>query len=199
MAIKTLVIATGNFGKFREISEKLSELDIKVKSLNDYPECPEADEPFDNYLENARQKAQIAAEYTREWALADDSGLEVQALSGEPGVYSARYAGDQATFADNIHKLLENLKSIPEETRQAVFRTLMVLRSPSGDEFSAEGKLSGRITTEPRGKEGFGYDPIFLPEGESRVLAEMSLVEKNLISHRTQALQDMFNILKKLD
>ncbi|HEX5034025.1 MAG TPA: non-canonical purine NTP pyrophosphatase, partial [bacterium] len=140
-------------------------------------------------LSNAREKARLAAEHCGEWALADDSGLEVEALAWKPGVRSARYAGEGAGDEENWRKLLTELQGIPLEKRRAVFRSVVVLRHPDGRERIGEGELWGRIAEAPKGEGGFGYDPVFIPEGFERSLAELSPAEKNSLSHRFRALE----------
>lgn len=193
-----LVLATRNPGKTREIKNLLSELSVDILSLADFPDCPIASEPFDNYLENARQKAEITANFCQAWALADDSGLEVAALGGAPGVLSARYAGENVSYEDNYRLVLKNLDHEPEERRGAVFRCCMVLRSPEGVERITEGELAGRITQEPQGEQGFGYDPIFWVPKLEKTLAQISQAEKNQISHRRQALGKMTENIQEI-
>ena len=186
-----IVLATRNPGKTKEIKSMLADFPVEILSLAQFPDCPEADEPYDNYLENARQKAEITAKHCQAWALADDSGMEVAALEGAPGVISARYAGKNVSYEDNYRLVLKNLAQVPEEERGAVFRCCMVLRSPEGMERVTEGELAGKITQEPQGDQGFGYDPIFwVPELE-KTLAQISPEEKNRISHRRRALVKM--------
>jgi XTP/dITP diphosphohydrolase len=189
MAVK-LVIATRNLGKLREIQEILAELPLKLLSLNDFPKVPEFEENASTYLENAREKARLVAEHSGLWSLADDSGLEVEALEWRPGVYSARFAGAEATDRDNIQQLLDELQQHPGQ-RRAVFRCTMVLRHPDGREFVTEGELWGEIVSVPRGSAGFGYDPVFLIPERGETLAQMGSQEKNKISHRTKALEKM--------
>jgi XTP/dITP diphosphohydrolase len=191
-----LVLATRNAGKQREIQELLKKDPIEVLTLNDFPDCPDSVEPFDTYRENARDKARLVAEHCGCWALADDSGLEVDALNGRPGVLSARYAGDEVSYADNNLKVLRELSGVPENQRGARFRCCMVLRHPDGREFFTEGVLSGRITRTPKGEGGFGYDPIFFLPEKGKTMAELSLEEKNKVSHRHLALVKMLPILR---
>lgn len=193
-----LVLATNNSGKLREIKTLLAGLPVEVTSLKDYPGCPESEEPYETYEENARDKAMVVSNYCQAWALADDSGLEIDALQGRPGVFSARYAGEKVTYEDNNRKVLKELKGIPASDRGARFRCCMVLRSPAGEEFITQGELCGQITEEPQGQNGFGYDPIFWLSDRKQTLAQLSLEEKNQISHRTRALQKMVQVLKKL-
>lgn len=193
-----LVLATQNEGKRREISEKLSGLPVEAQSLAQYAQAPNSLEPYATYLENARDKARLIAEHTGHWALADDSGLEVPALGGAPGVQSARYAGPNASYADNNEKLLRELAAHGAQDRRAVFRCCMVLRNPEGKEVVTEGELWGEIIREPRGKAGFGYDPIFFVPRLGKTLAEISLEEKNQLSHRSQALEKMKQELARI-
>lgn len=186
-----IVLATRNEGKIREIKKILEDLPVAVVSLAEFPPFPEVEEPHDTYLENAREKARAVARHCGTWALADDSGLEVEALGGRPGVLSARYAGENVTYADNNQKLLKELDGIPPYKRKAVFRCCMVLKHPDGRECSSEGELWGTITMKPRGEGGFGYDPVFEIPTSYKTLAELSLEEKNRISHRTRALRKM--------
>jgi XTP/dITP diphosphohydrolase len=192
-----LILATRNPGKQREIQELLEKDGIEVLSLDEFPGCPDSEEPFDTYLENARDKARWVAEHCRGWALADDSGLEVDALQGRPGVLSARYAGPDVSYEDNYRKILQDLSGVPDPRRGARFRCCMVLRDPTGREFVTEGVLTGRITLAPKGKGGFGYDPVFFLPDKNCTLAEMSLEEKNKISHRHLALVRMLPILRR--
>lgn len=194
---RRIVIATQNLGKLREIREILSDWPVEWETLRGYPGCPEALESAPDYLNNAREKASLAAEYCAEWALADDSGLEVEALDGAPGVRSARYAGEKASDAENFQKLIEELASRSATNRKAAFRCTLVLRHPDGRELIGEGELRGHIAELPRGDGGFGYDPIFIPEGFDRSLAELSPQEKNSLSHRRQALRSLTEALFK--
>lgn len=193
-----LVLATRNEGKIREIRELLKKDPIEVLSVKDFPNCPDSEEPFDNYVENARDKANLTAEHTGTWALADDSGLEVEALGGRPGVLSARYAGEGVTYEDNYRKVLQEMEGIPEAKRGACFRCCMVLRDPDGREEVTEGVLSGKIALTLQGNQGFGYDPIFWVPEVQKTLAQLSLEEKNRLSHRHRALMEMIPRLKAL-
>ena len=185
--MRRLFLATGNSHKVREISQALKGLGVALSLTKDYPGFPEIDEDQPTIEGNARKKARTAAHFCGNWALADDTGLEVEALGGRPGVYSARYAGPGCDFAANIKKLLSELDGVPAP-RRAVFRTVMALAGPDGAVICEEGRLEGEITLEPRGREGFGYDPVFYAPDEKKTLAEMSLAEKNRISHRARAL-----------
>jgi len=183
-----IVVATRNAGKLAEIQALLADWSIEWHSLSEFPHAPEAPELADTYLENAREKAELIAAHTGCWALADDSGLEVEALGWRPGVRSARFAGDQATDEENIRKVLQELKTQPQAGRRAVFRCSIVLQSPEGKERSSEGELWGEIADQVLGEKGFGYDPIFFLPERGKTLAQMEPDEKNSLSHRTQAL-----------
>ncbi len=194
-----LILATNNAGKVRELSEimRKAKLDITVRGLMDYPGYQAPEENGDSFGENARIKAVAAAEALGEVALADDSGLCVDALGGAPGVYSARFAGQGHDDDANIKKLLERMKDVPDGQRQARFVCSLCLAFPNGDFFVAEGDCVGTIARERRGKNGFGYDPVFLlPDG--RMMAELSGTEKNLISHRGAAYQLVMPQLRAL-
>ncbi|RMH75932.1 MAG: RdgB/HAM1 family non-canonical purine NTP pyrophosphatase [Actinomyces sp.] len=157
----------------------------------------EVDETGETLEDNARLKARAVAAVADADALADDTGLEVEALGGAPGVRSARYAGDTATDADNVRRLLGELTGVTGEGRRARFRTVVVLHRRDGSELVAEGVVTGRIAEAPRGQGGFGYDPVFVPdEGDGRTFAEMSAADKNALSHRGRALRAL---LERLD
>jgi XTP/dITP diphosphohydrolase len=189
-----LLIATKNKGKISEISEKLSKLQIKLKNLLDFPNLEEPAETGESFSENAILKAKSYALQTGLWALADDSGLEVEGLGGKPGIFSARYAGEKASDEENIRKLLHELKGI--ENRKARFVCVMALCNEKGEtKFLAEGVCNGIITSEPRGKNGFGYDPIFIPDGFESTFGELSVEIKQQISHRAEALKKIISFL----
>jgi XTP/dITP diphosphohydrolase len=188
--LKTVVLATRNQHKVEEIRSVLADLPITFLSLADFPELPEVVEDGATCEENAVKKAKETATRTGQWALADDTGLEVTALGGRPGVYAARYAGEQASYADNCQKLLKELKHTPAgDQRGARFLTIMALADPEGHIEVVEGELQGHITEQFYGSQGFGYDPIFYVEKADKTLAQMTLTEKNSCSHRGQALQ----------
>jgi non-canonical purine NTP pyrophosphatase (RdgB/HAM1 family) len=193
----TLVIATNNKYKFSEISGILSDLPVTIVPLSDYSEAPELIEEGRTYTENALHKAKTIARFTRQWALADDTGLEVDALNGAPGLYSARYAGEDVTFEQNREKLLRALKDIPRGKRTASFVCVMALAGPSGEASVFEGRVPGWITEEDRGTAGFGYDPVFFVPGAGKTFAEMPPEEKDRISHRALALKKVRDHLKK--
>ncbi|WP_022852429.1 XTP/dITP diphosphatase [Thermodesulfatator atlanticus] len=192
----TLVLATRNSGKIKEIKALLADLPVEVKSVGDFPQAPEVEETGKTFFENAFKKAKEVAEATGELCLADDSGIEVDALGGAPGVYSARFAGEDATDEANIAKLLKELEGIPPEKRSARFKCVMVVYHPSGKWFKAEGVWEGQITEEPKGNLGFGYDPVFLVPELGKTAAELTLEEKNKLSHRGKALAELKEKLK---
>lgn len=179
-----LVLATGNRDKIHEIEPHFRELDVELVAAVDEVPGWSVEESGTTLLTNAELKARAAATATGLPAVADDTGLFVDALGGAPGVHSSRYAGEKATYEDNVKKLLEALKGVGH--REARFITAVCLIGPNGREASFEGVLDGRIASQPRGREGFGYDPVFVVEGDL-TLAELTLQEKNAISHRGRA------------
>lgn len=183
-----IVFATRNKGKVKEINSMLAGTDINLVSLNEYEGIPEIIEDGKSFLENALKKARTVSELTGETVLADDSGLTVDILNGEPGIYSSRYAGDAATDEENNVKLLHNLKDIPAEKRTASFHCVLVLYRKDGSFDSFEGRWQGRIIDERRGSNGFGYDPIFWVPELKKTAAELPPEIKNKASHRGQAL-----------
>lgn len=193
---KTLLIATRNEGKTREFKAMFSQLGYDIKNLNDFPELPEVAETGMTFEENARLKAETISELTGEMVLADDSGLMVDVLGGLPGVWSARFAGEHATDAANNAKLLHELAStaVSPEKRKAKFHTTLVVAAPGKSSLVVEGEWPGSIATIPRGDDGFGYDPLFIDEETGRTAAQMTLEQKNKVSHRARALQ---NLLKE--
>ncbi len=184
-----LVLASANPDKVAEIAEVLSSA-LDVELLPRPASVPDVEEDGETLLDNARLKAQALLRATGTAAVADDTGLEVDALDGAPGVYAARYAGEGATYADNVAKLLRELAARPEGggDRRARFRTVALVAFPDGSEMWAEGTVDGTILTESQGSGGFGYDPVFRPDGGAgRSFAEMSSEEKHAISHRGRA------------
>jgi XTP/dITP diphosphohydrolase len=182
-----IVFASGNEGKVKEIKEMLEGMGIELVSLKDYADVPEIVEDGNTFLENALKKAKIISEFTGETVLADDSGLQVEVLGGEPGVYSARYAGEKATDEENNSALLAKLKNIPQEKRTAFFRCMLVLYRRDGSYDYFDGKWNGQIIDERRGNNGFGYDPIFFVPELKKTAAELPAEIKNKVSHRGQA------------
>lgn len=187
-----LVFASHNQNKVNEIKSLLPET-FEVLSLTEIGFNEEIDETGSTLDENSQIKARIIYEKTGRFCFADDTGLEIEALNNEPGVFSARYAGDQKSDSDNIEKVLSKLQGMTN--RNARFRTLITLLIGQ-NEYSFEGRVEGKIITEKRGEFGFGYDPIFIPENESKTFAEMPLEEKNKFSHRARAFQKMIEFLK---
>jgi XTP/dITP diphosphohydrolase len=198
--LKPLVVATRNANKLVEIRAGLADLAYEITGAGDHPGTPEVDEDAPTLEGNAEKKARWVAAATGLLALADDTGLEVDALGGAPGVYSARWAGPGCTYADNNAKLLRELAAVPDARRTARFRCVIAIAAPgpAAPDFESrvrgcrvtlhEGRVEGRILTQPRGTQGFGYDPVFWIPALGRTLAELPLDEKNRISHRARAL-----------
>ncbi len=184
-----IVLATRNEGKARELALLLEGLARRFESLGAHPRVALPPETGSTYRENALRKARAVQEALRVPALGDDSGLEVDALAGAPGIRSARYAGEDATDGANNEKLLRELALVPADLRTARFRCALALVRGPGDEIVVEGMCEGHILDGPRGTGGFGYDPLFFPEGESRSFAELPDDRKNAISHRALAAQ----------
>ena len=194
--IRRLVLASGNSGKLREFRRLLTPLGIEVIAQAELG-IAETGEPHHTFVENALTKARHASSLAHLPALADDSGICVDALNGAPGVRSARYAGDDATYTDNVMKLLDALSDLPEpEDRLARFRTVVLVCFPDGREVTAAGWVDGAIALGPRGHNGFGYDPVFEPiEGDGRTFGELTAEEKNGVSHRARALRALAELL----
>lgn len=188
-----LVLATRNRHKVREIAAILAEAGAPVEliGLDGYPAAPEVEETGETLEANAVLKAHCGVTYTRFAAAADDTGLFVDALGGEPGIKSARYSGPEATYEANNRKLLAALAGVPAGKRTAKFMCVVALAAPGAVPVLFRGELAGRIIESPRGKNGFGYDPLFVPEGSERTLAELPAAEKNRISHRNQAFRKL--------
>jgi len=184
----TLVIATGNPGKFNEIAELLHGLGVLLLPLDRVGPIEVPPESGDSFQENARRKAEAVAQASGQLALADDSGLEVDALGGQPGIRSARFGGPQATDADRNRLVLEMLRGIPPERRTARFRCVVAIADPRGSIRLAEGICEGRIALAPRGTRGFGYDPIFEIPSLGKTFAEVQPEVKNRLSHRAKAM-----------
>jgi XTP/dITP diphosphohydrolase len=184
--MKKLVIATKNQGKLLELKEILAGLNYEILSLNDYPDAPEVEETGKTFLENAVLKAMVYSQYTNQMVLADDSGLEVDALNSAPGVYSSRFA---ETDEARIAKLLDMLKDETDDKRTARFKCVIAVCNSTGNIKTAEGALEGVIAKEPKGSGGFGYDPIMFIKEYNQTVAEMEAGLKNSISHRGKALK----------
>ena len=195
---KSCILATKNQGKIREFKELFSDMGIDFLSLNDVEAPPEIVEDGKNFFENAFKKAKTISEHYGVMAISDDSGLEVDALDGRPGIYSARFAGEGASDEENYLKLLQELEGVEDEKRTARFRCVMVAYRPDGKWIKAEGSLEGVITREPRGTKGFGYDPVFLVPALGKTLAEIPMEEKNKISHRARALQALRESIEEI-
>lgn len=194
MAYQTIFLASGNPDKISELKKLLSPLGIELLSTQDVENPGDVEEDLPTLQGNALKKARYWHERTGYPSLADDTGLEVDALKGEPGVYSARYAGEDATYHDNLQKLLHEMEG--KQNRSAQFRTALAFVREGGIELF-EGFCRGEIMNEPRGERGFGYDPVFRPEGYEKSFAELSPDEKNRISHRGKALQKFILYLEK--
>jgi XTP/dITP diphosphohydrolase len=190
-----LVLATNNEDKIREIRNLLDDLPVTIMTRDDFLEFPDIEETGATLEENAVLKARAIAEFCDLPALADDSGLEVDALDGAPGVYSSRYAGENASYADNNRKLLEQLAGTPPEKRTARFRCFIAVCWGDDDVETVEGTAEGIITDDSIGQSGFGYDPVFFHPPSGKRFSEMTLEEKNLVSHRGQALQKIRGVI----
>lgn len=193
--MKILVLGTKNADKRRELARLLEGSGIRVLSLKDFPDCPEAEETGKTFEANARIKARAYSRHTRCLTLADDSGLMVNALKGAPGVYSARFAGENCSYQDNNKKLLRLLKNKPEPKRRAKFVSVIAVYDAGKRIGIARGECAGRIAYAERGKNGFGYDPVFIPDGFLKTYAELSKKQKNVISHRGRALREAKRIV----
>ena len=193
-----LVIASRNNGKLKEFEQLLMHLPLQLVSLNDYPGFPEVEETGSTFAENAAIKAETVARLTGELVLADDSGLEVDALGGQPGVYSARFAGVGQDDVANNQKLLHELADVASDQRTARFRCVIAIARPGMKTQFAEGTIEGKITYEPQGTAGFGYDPLFFVTEANSTFAEMASTQKNKISHRALAMANAMEILEQI-
>lgn len=194
MNSKKVILASNNKNKLREIKEILTPLGYEVVSQSEAGINIEVEETGRTFQENAQLKAKAIFDQTHTAVIADDSGLEVEYLNGAPGVYSHRYAGENATDADRYNKLLNELKDVPDEKRGAAFVCVICYIDENGNEQFARGECGGKIGYEPKGENGFGYDPVFMCGDKS--FAEISADEKNKISHRAKALEKLCSILK---
>jgi XTP/dITP diphosphohydrolase len=190
-ARQRIVLATRNAHKVAELQRILASYGVELVGLDAFPDVPDVAETGETFAANALLKARATAAATDLVAVADDSGLEVHALNGMPGVLSARWAGRHGDDAANLRLVLDQLTDVPDERRGAAFVCAAAAVTPGGREVVVEGRLTGALTREPRGTNGFGYDPIFVPVGEERTTAEMSPEEKDVISHRGQAFRSL--------
>jgi len=190
-----IIVATKNKGKVREIRESLKGLGLKISSLNDFSDIPEVKEDGKTFAENALKKARFYSRYFGKLAIADDSGLEVDRLEGLPGIYSARYAGGGASDRENNQKLLSEMDGIRISKRGARFKCVLAIASPDRREAVAEGSCRGRIGFKEVGRRGFGYDPLFILPQYGKTVAQLSLEEKNKVSHRGKALRKLKKII----
>jgi len=193
-----LVLATRNRHKVEEISTLLTGLPVEILSFHDMPGLPEVVEDGATLEENAIKKAEAVARATGLPSLADDTGLEVEALDGAPGVFSARYAGPEGDYEANNTRLLAELGDTPAAARRARFRCVVALAMPGRETRVVEGRTEGTIIETPRGSSGFGYDPLFVPDGHERTYAEMTGDEKNAISHRGKAVRAGIRLVREL-
>jgi XTP/dITP diphosphohydrolase len=193
-----IVFASKNEGKVKEIRSMFDKMNIELVSLNDFEDIPQIVEDGNSFQENALKKARIISEFTGETVLADDSGLEVDVLKGEPGIYSSRYAGEYASDKENNEKLLAKLKNVPIEKRTARFICALVLYKKDGSFKCYEGRWCGQIIDKGRGKNGFGYDPIFWSPEQKMTAAELPAEIKNRVSHRGQAFAQLRINLKEI-
>jgi len=193
-----ILLATRNRHKIEELQQMLKDMNIEVLSLDDVSDVPVVEEDGDTFADNASKKARLTAIHTGYNCLADDSGLVVDALEGQPGVYSARFAGEEASDQKNNQKLLQMMSSFTGEKRRARFVCVIALSDPRGNVQTVEGLCEGHIAYAERGTGGFGYDPLFIPEGYTKTFAELAPEEKNRISHRGQALLKAKKLLEKL-
>lgn len=194
---KTMIIATKNSGKAKEFEALFAKNGYRIKTLESFPELKEVEETGDTFAENALLKAETISKELNTIVLADDSGLKVDALGGQPGIYSARYAGIEKDDAKNNAKLLSELSELPKDERTAQFHCTLALADPGRDSLVIEGELKGLISAIPRGENGFGYDPLFYVPQLGKTMAELSQAEKNKISHRAEALKKLENQLEE--
>ncbi|WP_078430186.1 XTP/dITP diphosphatase [Alkalihalobacterium alkalinitrilicum] len=189
--MKEIIVATKNKGKVKEFEAILGQLGYTITSLFDYPDIPDVEETGETFVDNALLKATTIANHLQKPVIADDSGLIVDALDGRPGVFSARYAGESKNDAENLMKVLTEMEGIPEKERTARFHCAIALAYPDGYTECFEGSCEGKITKEPEGVNGFGYDPIMYIEEKQKTMAQLTSEEKNEISHRAKALQQL--------
>ncbi len=197
--IRELVLATRNRHKVEELIALLGDLGITIHTLDEFPDAPDVIEDGDTCEANAVKKARAIAEFTGLPAVADDTGLEVDAIGGRPGVYAARYAGEDATYEDNCRKLLRELMGVPREQRTARFLTVAAVALPSDGVRTTQGILQGMIAEEASGTLGFGYDPVFLIPELGKTLAQLSADQKNTVSHRAKAFTQAKDLLREME
>lgn len=193
-----IVLSSANRDKLKEVTEILTAKWLEIVPLSDFPGAPEPKEGSVSLKDNALVKARLARDFTGLPSIGDDTGLEVDILDGKPGVLSSRYAGESVTYADNVKKLLDVLQSIPKDQRAARFRCVVALALPGGTERVFRGQCPGHIAFAPRGKNGFGYDPVFVPADKKSSFAQLSPVLKNRLSHRGRALGSLKRYLRKM-
>lgn len=196
--ITELVLASGNKGKLAEFQRLLDGLDVQIHSMKEYPEIGEIVEDGSTFAENALIKARAVCKATGKPAMADDSGLAVDALNGAPGIYSARFAGEQRSDADNNAKVLQLMETVADADRTARFFCVIAIVLPDGREYTVEGTCEGTILHALRGEGGFGYDPLFYVESMNKTFAELTMEEKNRISHRGHANRKAVEIIRGL-
>lgn len=194
---KQIVFATGNIGKIKEIREILGDLGYEILSMKEAGIRAEIEENGKTYEENALIKAREVAKYTNAVVMADDSGLEIDYLNKEPGIYSARYMGEDTSYTIKNNNLIERLQGVPDEKRTARFVCAIAAVMPDGEEMTTRGVIEGRIGYEEAGENGFGYDPIFFVPRFGKTTAQLSPEEKNLVSHRGKALEAMKELLRE--
>ena len=193
---RDLVVATRNRHKGKELGSLLADLPVRIRTMDEFPDVPDVVEDGDTCEANAIKKARAVSDATGLMAVADDTGLEVDALDGRPGVYAARYAGPQATYEDNCRKLLGEMAGVPLDRRTARFVTVAAVALPSQTVEVMTGRLEGLISERPAGARGFGYDPVFYVPELGKTLAELSSEEKNRISHRAKAFAQVRDLLQ---
>jgi XTP/dITP diphosphohydrolase len=196
--MEKIIFATGNINKLQEAKSILKDLPYKFVGLNNYPDIPPIEETGTSLLENSLIKARTVFDITGLPSIGDDTGLEVECLNGAPGVFSGRYAGENATYDDNLNKILFDMEDVPYKERQARFRTVISFVTKSQEQY-VEGVVEGMIIDRPRGSSGFGYDPIFYVPKLKKTFAELSMDEKNKISHRGLALEKFRILLGKFN
>jgi XTP/dITP diphosphohydrolase len=196
--MKKIILATANQHKVDELKQILSDLPLQFLTIKDYPGLVMPEEDCPDFAGNAAKKAEAVSAFTDEIALADDSGLEVEALEGRPGVYSARYAGREGDYEANNRLLLKELEGLSPAERKARFVSVIAIAVPGDQTYLVEGSCPGLIIEQYRGEGGFGYDPLFLYEPAGLTFAEMPAEEKNKVSHRARALQGARNLLLKI-